>query len=170
MQRTVMTWITLFFLLVFALPAFADEASSDVSATGAEAEPRPADPAADPEGAPKTLPDPAVEPEDSPQELPDELFVPDPVYVLYCEEDCPDGSTISCSCPGTGSCTSGGGGSGPVWIECLCNGATDDEDQCPFTPPPCTPQRSTCKSGISCTCDGNCGSGTCWNGTCNCDI
>lgn len=85
---------------------------------------------------------------------------PEPVWLASsscsAEWDCPDGSTISCSCPGAGSCTSGSN-----FVDCDCTGTEDDVyrecESCDF---------SQCSDGLSCNSNAECG--TCCGAPCFC--
>jgi hypothetical protein len=75
----------------------------------------------------------------------------------YC--DYPPPTYVTCT-SATGNCVLG-----LDYVECDGN-----EYLCSSPPQNCGKNRSKCIGGISCLCSNECGGGTCWNGTCNCDI
>lgn len=156
MKRTCLLLVLIALLTLVAAPLRADQADATDSATAAT-ETAPARPAEDPAAEPDADPSPDLD-----------LFVPEADQKLYCSEYCGNGVWVSCSCPGSGTCTSESGWYG--WVECLCNGATDDEEVCPGYPGPgCQNPPSKCIDGASCTPECGCAEGTCMgNGTCNC--
>lgn len=98
-----------------------------------------------------------------------ETSLPEARNVLTCSEYCGQGVYVSCSCSGSGTCSSQSGWSG--WVECLCNEGSDDEEVCPgYGGGGCSPPPTTCKHGIPCSSGScTCGTGTCINGYCNCE-